>query len=52
MKNSDQEELIKSFEKSLDRYKLELEKNPNSTFFAGIVKETEEYIEELKNKQK
>jgi hypothetical protein len=43
-------ELIKSFEISLERYKLELEKNPDSFFFAGLVKETIEYINELKTK--
>ena len=43
-------EIIKIFEKSLEVYKSELEKDPDSFFFAGIVKGTEEYIIELKTK--
>lgn|GEM_PF-332501 len=39
---------IKSFEEALKRYKLELEKYPNSIFYTGLVKNTKEYIEELK----
>jgi len=35
-------DLIKQFEKSLKYYKLELKKNPNSTFYLGLVKNTEE----------
>ena len=34
----------------LKYYDTELEKDPNSTFFSGMVKNTEEYINELKNK--
>lgn len=40
--------MIKIYEKSLKRYKLELEKNPESTFYQRLVKNTEEYIKELK----
>jgi len=45
------EETIKSFEESLKRYKLELEKNPKSFFFIGLVEQTEEYIKELKQEK-
>lgn len=31
----------------LNRYKSELDKNPNSTFYTGLVKNTREYIDEL-----
>lgn len=37
-----------TFEETLKRYKSDLEKNPGSTFYSGLVKNTEEYIEELK----
>lgn len=40
---------IKSFEKILERYKSKLEKDPNSVFYKGLVKNTEEYISELKS---
>jgi hypothetical protein len=43
------ETIIQMFEKSLERYKIELKKNPESTFYKGIVKNTEEYIYKLKN---
>ena len=42
------EEIIKIFEKSLEKYKTELEKNQNNIFYQGLVKNTEEYISELK----
>ena len=42
-------DLIESFEQTLERYKKELENNPTSTFYQGLVKNTEEYITELKN---
>jgi hypothetical protein len=41
---------IKTFEDTLNLYKLELVKNPNSTFLIGVIKNTEEYINELKTK--
>lgn len=43
---------IKSFEETLKRYKADLESNPNSTFYIGLVKNTEEYIEELREELK
>ncbi len=42
------QEIINLFEKKLKRYKSELEKNPRSTVYSGLIKNTEEYIEELK----
>ena len=41
---------IEVYQKFLKRYKSELEKHPNSMFYLGLVKNTEEYIEELKKK--
>ena len=41
-------ELIKQFEEMLTHYKELLEKDPDSTFYRGLVKNTEEYINELK----
>lgn len=43
---------IDTFEESLKRYKLDLEKNPTSTFYIWVVKNTEDYIEELKEEFK
>jgi len=48
MKTEEILQTIKTFEETLKRYKLDLEKNPSSTFYAGLVKNTEEYVEELK----
>ena len=48
MKTKEINNTIESFEETLKRYRTELEKNPNSTFYNGLVKNTEEYIEELK----
>lgn len=42
-------DLISSLEKTLKSYKSELEKSPESTFYSGLIKNTEEYINELKN---
>ena len=39
---------LKTFEETLQRYKSELEKNPDSTFYIFLIKNTEEYIEKLK----
>jgi hypothetical protein len=47
MKKEEILQTIKTFEETLKRYKLDLEKNPGSTFYAGLVKNTEDYIEEL-----
>lgn len=52
MKNKNLTEIIESFEKSLIGYETELEKNPNSFFYSGLVKNTKEYIEELKELNK
>lgn len=41
------QETIESFEEMLKRYKEDLGKNPGSFFYEGLVKNTEEYIEEL-----
>jgi type I restriction enzyme, R subunit len=40
-------ETIKSFESQLKRYMDELSKHPDSLFYKGLVKNTEEFIEEL-----
>ena len=40
--------LIENHEQSLARYRAELAKNPGSLAYRGMVKNTEEYIEELK----
>ena len=42
-------ETIKHFEKMLENYKVELNKDPDSNFYQGAVKNTQEYINELKN---
>lgn len=46
----EQDILILQFEEMLATYKRELEKNPNSHFYKCLVKNTEEYLEELKEK--
>jgi len=43
---------ISIFEKSLEKYKVELSKRPDSLFYSGLVKETEEYIKELEHEEK
>src|SRR6266511_289348 len=45
-------ETIKSFEESLQRYRTDLSNHPGSLFYTGLVKNTEEYIEELKEELK
>lgn len=52
MKKEDLINTITSFDETLKRYKSDLEKNPDSTFHNGLVKNTEEYIEELKEELK
>ncbi len=42
------EQTIKTFEEMLKLYRIDLEKNPGSTFYSGLIKNTEDYIEELK----
>jgi hypothetical protein len=49
--NKNRQEIIELFEEKLKRYKLQLKKDPNSLFYKGLVKNTQEYIEELKLKQ-
>jgi hypothetical protein len=45
-------EILQTFDETLKRYKSDLEKNPSSTFYTGLVKNTEDYIEELKGELK
>jgi hypothetical protein len=40
--------LIELFEEKLERYKEGLLENPDSLFYKGLVKNTTEYIDELK----
>lgn len=49
MKSKNTQEAIRHFEEMLDRYMLELHKDPSSAFFQGAVKNTQEYIKELKD---
>jgi len=49
MKTEEILQTIRMFEETLKRYKSDLEKTPGSTFYAGLVKNTEDYIEELKD---
>jgi len=39
------------FRKTLKRYKENLDQNPGSFFYQGLIKNTEEFIKELKNGQ-
>ncbi len=48
MKTENIIQTIKSFEETLKRYKSDLEKNPGNIFYLGLVKNTEEYLDELK----
>lgn len=43
-------EIIKGFEKLLVGYKEKLQEKPDSLFYQGLVKTTEEYIKELTEK--
>jgi hypothetical protein len=45
------EKLIKTFEKSLEFYKIELNKKPDSIFYKGLVKQTKKYIKKLKSEK-
>lgn len=53
MKNKkNKDELLVIFENSLKSYKDQLINKPNSTFYQGLVKNTESLIEEfIKNKK-
>ncbi len=48
MKKEEIENTITSFEVTLNRYRDKLNQNPGSTFYSGLIKNTQEYIEELK----
>jgi len=41
-------ELIKSFKKRLEHYEKRLNQHPNSLMYKGLVKNTKDYINELK----
>lgn len=41
------ETLVKIFEKALVDYQEKLEKNPTSTFYKELVKNTKEYLQEF-----
>lgn len=41
---------IKDYEQALIRYKRLSEENPDSLFYKGLIKNTQEYIDELKEK--
>lgn len=41
------DEQIEMFKETLESYKLKLQSNPDSTFYKGLVKNTEEYIQEM-----
>jgi hypothetical protein len=43
--------IIKLQKDSLKRYKKSLEQNPGSFFYKGLIKNTEEYIEELQQQK-
>lgn len=40
--------LLKTLQDSLKRYRQGLKANPKSTFYHGLVKNTKEYIKEIK----
>jgi len=40
--------LLRLFHKTLKRYKENLDQNPGSFFYQGLIKNTEEFIKELK----
>lgn len=48
MRSQEIENTLKTFEETLKRYQSDLQKNPDSIFYEGLVKNTQEYIEELK----
>jgi superfamily II DNA or RNA helicase len=52
MNTTGTKEMVKLFETKLKRYKSDLEKNPGSPFYTGLIKNTEEYIEKLKGELK
>ena len=46
------DEQIEMLEETLESYEQKLKANPDSTFYKGLVKNTKEYIEELKQEDK
>jgi len=40
---------LRTFEEALERYKRLLKENPDSTFYKGLVENTKELIEDIKN---
>jgi hypothetical protein len=44
--------LLEIWENALESYKRQLEKNPDSTFYKGIVKNTEEFIQKIIKQEK
>lgn len=48
MRSQEIETTLKTFEETLRRYQSGLQQNPGSIFYEGLVKNTQEYIEELK----
>lgn len=44
--------LIRSFKNLLERYEKQLQKYPGSIFHEGLVKNTKEFIQELKDQNK
>ena len=49
IKSEKLEDEIRAQEEQLKRYKALAEQNKHSIFYGGLVKSTEEYIEELKS---
>ena len=45
-------QLLDIYKNSLESYKEQLSKNPNSTFYKGLVKNMESIIEDIINKNK
>jgi len=45
------ETVISIFEKALGEYEEKVKQQPTSTFYKGLVKNTEEFITELKSKK-
>lgn len=41
-------QLLRIWENALESYKKELSKNPNSTFYKGLVSNTEYFIKKIK----
>lgn len=50
--NNKKNTLLDIWEKALESYKKELEKKPDSVFYKGLVKNTEELIQKIIKKEK